>query len=147
MPRRSLELSPSDPATPKARTPRTKHLRPGNPNLSRIRKSPLQDRASIALGGMFGPDVREVAYCLLEGTKRGTINASMGKLVLERVLPSSRPIQLNLPQIDSGAALIEAEAKITAALNAGTICPGEARTLQVWAKHSWRSRRIGKASP
>ena len=101
----------------------------------------------MALGGMFAIEVREIAYCVAEGIKRGTMNASVGKLVLERVLPSSRPVQLDLPQIDSGEALIEAEAKITTAMNAGMISPAEARTLQARAKTSWRSRRWRRWRP
>ena len=63
-------------------------------------------------------------------------------MILSRILPQTRPIKLDLPQVDSGAALIVAEAKITDALNAGSISPQEARTLQDWAKHSWRARRV-----
>ena len=84
---------------------RTRHLLPGNRNLARIRKAPLHERASVALGGMFGPEVREVTYCLAEGVKRGTIDGSVAKLILARVLPSSRPVQIDLPRIVTGAAI------------------------------------------
>lgn len=106
----------------------------------------MHERASLALGGMFGPTVREVVYCVGNAMQRGHYPVPIAKLILERVLPASRPIQLDLPQVDSGAALIEAEQKITAALNTGFISPAEARTLQEWAKQSWRSRRVAAVS-
>ena len=43
----------------------------------------------MALGGMFGPEIREVAYCVAESVMRGTITPTIGKLILERVLPAS----------------------------------------------------------
>ena len=95
---------------------------------------------------MFGPGVREIAYSLVEGVKRGTIDASVAKLILGRVLPASRPVQLDLPQITGGAALIEAEDKIVHALNEGRISPQEARALQDWAKTSFRNRRVARAA-
>ena len=48
--------------------------------------------------------------------------------------------------IVTGAALIEAENKIAQALNDGRISPQEARALQDWAKTSFRSRRVAKAT-
>ena len=35
--------------------------------LARIRKAPLHERSSVALGDMFGAAVRELTYCLAEG--------------------------------------------------------------------------------
>ena len=92
MPHRISVLPPSEPATQYRCSPRTRYLLPGNRNLARIRKAPLHERASIALGGMFGPEVREIFYCLAEGVKRGTIDGSVAKLILARVLPASRPV-------------------------------------------------------
>ena len=48
--------------------------------------------------------------------------------------------------IVTGADLIEAENKIVQALNEGRISPQEARTLQDWAKNSFRTRRVAKAA-
>jgi hypothetical protein len=62
------------------------------------------------------------------------------------VLPNSRPVQIDLPHIATGADLIEAENKIAEALNDGRISPQEARTLQDWAKTSFRNRRVAKAT-
>ena len=95
---------------------------------------------------MFGPEVREVAYCVAEGTKRGTISASVGKLILERVLPSSRPVRLDLPEILGPAELLDAEQKIARAMNEGRISPAEALQLQAWAKSAYRSRKIADAA-
>ena len=145
MPHRAAEMTPGEPAAQKRRSPRTKHLRPGNRNLARIRKAPLLERASIALGGIFGTEVREAAYCVVEGIKRGTMSASIGKLILERVLPASRPVQLDLPEMTGPTALIEADGKILAAVNAGKISPQEARTLQAMMKTLYRNRRVANA--
>ena len=38
-----------------------------------------------------------------EGVKRGTIDGGVAKLILARVLPSSRPVQIDLPLIGTGA--------------------------------------------
>lgn len=126
--------------------PASRHLLRGNPPSPRTRRPPLHERMSIALGGMFGPEVREVAYCVGEGVRRRTMSPTIGKMILERVLPAARPVQLDLPRVTSGADLIEAEDRITQALNAGLISPQEARTLQAWARASFRSRRVAKAT-
>ena len=115
----NLCCNPEEAATPNRRSSRTRYLLPGNRNLARIRKAPLHERASVALGGMFGPAVREIFYCLAEGVKRGTIDGGVAKLILARVLPSSRPVQLDLPAIAQPANLIEAEEQIAAGLNEG----------------------------
>ena len=81
-----------------------------------------------------------------EDVKRGTINGGVAKLILARVLPSSRPVQIDLPQMRTPADLIEAEERITQALNQGLISPSEALQLQAWAKGSFRSRRVAKAT-
>ena len=75
---------------------------------------------------MFGAEVREIFYCLAEGVKRGTIDGGVAKLILARVLPSSRPVQLNLPVIRTALDLIEAEEKIAGGINDGKISPAEA---------------------
>ena len=46
---------------------------------------------------------RELTYCLAEGVKRGTIDGGVAKVILARVLPSSRPVQIHLPRIVTGA--------------------------------------------
>ena len=146
MPHRISVLPPREPATQNRRSPRTRYLLPGNRNLARIRKAPLHERASVALGAMFGPEVREIFYCLAEGVKRGTIDAGVAKLILARVLPSSRPVQLDLPVIRTALDLIEAEEKIAAGINDGKISPAEALQLQAWAKTAYRSRKIADAA-
>ena len=125
---------------------RTNNLRPGNRNLARIRKAPVLERASVALGGIFGPEIREVAYCVSVGVQRGTITPTIGKLILERVLPSSRPVPLDLPEILGPAELLDAEQKIARAMNEGRISPAEALQLQAWAKTAYRSRKIADAA-
>ena len=44
------------------------------------------------------------------------------------------------------ADLIEAEERITQALNQGLISPDEALTLPEWARSSFRSRRVARAT-
>jgi hypothetical protein len=79
VPRSISELPAHEPATQNRRSPRTRYLLPGNRNLARIRKAPLHERASVALGGLFGPAVRELTYCLAEGVKRGTIDSGVAR--------------------------------------------------------------------
>jgi hypothetical protein len=95
---------------------------------------------------MSGRQLREVAYCLAEGVRRGTMGAGGGKLILERVRPSSRPVRLDLPVAMGPPELIETEERIAAALNAATITPPEARTLQAWAKSAYRNPNMALAA-
>ena len=99
----------------------------------------------MALGGIFGSEIREVAYCVAEGVRRGSMSPTIGKLILERVLPASRPVMLDLPRLVDANALIEADDKILAAINEGKISPGEARQLQAIVKTLYRNRKVAKA--
>lgn len=122
----------------------TTNLIKGDPELWRKRRVPLNVRVASHAASTVGEDLGKLTLDILEGMRRKQIPVAIGKIVLERLLPSGRPVQLDLPQIDSGPALARAEARITDALNAGAISPGEARTLQAWAKQSWRSRKIAR---
>jgi hypothetical protein len=141
----ALEIVPIQPvstpvATSAAERKRTSHLKRGSQPGERW--AALHERASIALGGMFGADVREVAYCVTEGVKRKTISVPIARMILERSLPSSRPVQIDLPVITGPQDVIEAEEKIMRAVNEARISPQEARTLQALVKSAYRSRRV-----
>ena len=123
-----------------------KNLRPGNKNLARIRSAPLHERAAAGLGLQYGATIGEIAHCVLTGIKHGTIELTVGRLLLNKVLPTARPVQLDFPQIRTAADLIEAEERITQALNQALISPDEALKLQAWAKTSFRNRRVAKAT-
>ena len=118
-----------------------RHLKPGNPNLARQRRPPLQERIGITASVVLGEDLGALVYNVLEGIKRKSIPAAAGRLVLERLLPPGRPIQLGLPSIHTVADLRHAQDLIVAALNDGRITPGEARELQEVAVQALRSRR------
>ena len=76
---------------------------------------------------------------VFEGIRRGTIQAQPGRLLLERLLPESRPVRLDLPRIRSSHDRAIAEGKIMAALNAGQINPTEAHALQRVIAAAWQS--------
>ena len=122
-----------------ARTSRTRHLLPGNPDLSRSRRPPIPARLGIATAAILGPELGELVYAVMEGIRRGTIQAQPGRLLLERLLPESRPVRLDLPQIRSSHDRAVAEGKIMAALNAGQINPTEAHALQRVIQAAWQS--------
>ena len=71
-------------------------------------------------------------------------SAENAKLILERVLPSSRPVQIELPEVVGSAELLEAEQRIARAIDEGRIAQ-EARTMRAWAKTAYRSRRVARA--
>ena len=133
-------------ATQNRRSPHTRHLLPGNKDLARIRSAPLHERAAAGLGLQYGATIGEITHCILTGIKHGTIDITVGRLILNKILPAARPVQLDLPEIKGPADLIEAEARIAAALNQGLISPGEALKLQQWAKSAYRSSRIADAA-
>ena len=90
-----------------------KNLRPGNKDLARIRSAPLHERAAAGLGLQYGATIGEITHCVLTGIKHKTIDITVGRLLLNKVLPAARPVQLDLPQIRTPADLIEAEERIT----------------------------------
>jgi hypothetical protein len=82
----------------------------------------------------------ELVRNVLEGVKRKTISASMGKMLIERLVPPARPIRLDIPRIRSAEDLECAQALIINALNDGRIVPAEASALQAVVAEAWRSR-------
>lgn len=102
-------------------------------------------RIGLALGAMFGEHTKEVAHCVGAGVRSGVIPPGMATKLLDAVLPSQRPVMLDLPEIVGPAELLEAERKISRALNAGQISPDEMLKLQKGVRHAWRSRRLAMA--
>jgi hypothetical protein len=132
---RKAKASAATPASVKAAnetatTGRTRGLRKGNPNLSRERYPPLPARSGAAASLVLGEELGALVYHVLEGIKRETILASAGRLMLERLLPSGRPIRLDLPAVRSVDDLNHAQGLILSALNDGRVTPREARELQ-----------------
>jgi hypothetical protein len=139
----ALPVQPGDVAP---RNPRTRYLRPGDPDLNRHRSPPIPARIGAATAAVLGPELGELVYAVMEAIKRGSVQSQPGRLLLERMLPSSRPVQLDLPRIHSPADLIEAEDRIMDALNAGRISPTEMRTLQDGVWPAWRHHRVAVAA-
>jgi hypothetical protein len=122
------------------------HLRRGNPNLNRRRTPPIPERIGAAMSAVFGAEIGELVYTIIEGMKRGSVQSQPGRLILERVLPTGRPVLLNLPQIENGADLARAKGMLIDALNEGRITPDEMRTLQDCIWHAWRHQRVAAAA-
>ena len=59
-----------------------KNLRPGNQNLAHIRKPPVYERAAAGLGLQYGAAIGEITHCVLTGIKHGTIDITIGRLIL-----------------------------------------------------------------
>jgi hypothetical protein len=95
-----------------------------------MRKPPIPARIGVATAAVLGPELGELVYVILEGSKRGTVQTQPGRLLLQRLLPDSRPVQLDLPRIHASEDLQEWQDKVVDAMNAGRISPSEARTLQ-----------------
>ncbi len=99
------------------------HQHPGAKPLDGSRAPSLIERASKACGEIIGPTYGELVYTVLEGIKRGQMGQYSGRLLLERCLPETRPIPVQLPMIDCAQDLVEADRRLMAAANVGADQP------------------------
>ncbi len=90
--------------------------RPGSKN-----KSTLMAEALLRGEGV------ELVHKGLELAKAGDV--TMLKFFLERLLPKERPVQIAMPEINSGCDVIAAWPAVLRALAAGEIAPGEAAKI------------------
>lgn len=77
----------------------------------------------------MGEDAEAVTLAIIAQAKAGDMVAA--RLVLERVCPirRGRPIQIDLPRIDSTADLLDAQGRVVAAVAAGDLTPEEGSAL------------------
>ena len=119
--------------------PRTRHLRRGNPSLKRVSLPPLQRRVGTATAGVLGAELGELVYAVLEGMKRGVVPAQAGRLLLERVLPTSRPLPVELPVVEDAVSMREAVRIAARAWSSGQITTSEMREIQAAIAEQYRS--------
>ena len=117
------------------------HQHPGAKPLDGSRAPSLIERASKACGEIIGPTYGELVYTVLEGIKRGQMGQYSGRLLLERCLPETRPIPVQLPIIDCAQDLVEADRRLMAAANVGVISHREWSTAQECILKSWHIRQ------
>jgi hypothetical protein len=99
------------------------------------------ERAGKATGELLGDSYGTLIYSLLRGVKQGHVSQYLARILLERVLPDSRPIPIELPPIDCAADLVEADRRLMAAANAGVISHSEWRRGQECILASWEIRK------
>ncbi len=98
----------------------------GNPN---GRPAGRRNKATEMLEAMMAEDWRAVAEGLMEAAKKG--NASAAKVVLDRVAPPprGRPVQLDLPPVNTAEDVDTALNVVLAAVGDGAVTPSEAATV------------------
>jgi hypothetical protein len=101
-------------------------------------------RTSDAVGGLLGQPYGKLIYSVLEASRRGHMGLYMARILLERCLPDQRPTPVQLPNIDSAHDLVEADRRLMAAANAGTISHREWRSGQECILASWEIRKQAK---
>jgi hypothetical protein len=101
----------------------------------------LVQRASTAAAQILGPEYANLILNVLEGARRGTIGNYSARILLERCLPTERPIPVQLPVIDCAADLVEADRRLMAAANSGAISHREWGQAQENILRSWEIRK------
>ena len=103
-----------------AKRPRGRPFGKGNPG----RKRGSKNKATLLTGSLTGEQGEELLGKAYEMAMGG--NVALMKFFLDRILPKERPIQLNLPSLDSAHDSIYAMAEIIEAVSTGRISPREA---------------------
>jgi len=98
----------------------------GNPN---GRRAGARNRTSALALKLMDADAKPVILALIEAAKGGDVAAI--RLVLERVapLPRNRPVQFDMPAIETSADLGEAMGAIMRAASDGELTPDEATAI------------------
>ncbi len=88
-----------------------------------------RNKATEMLESMMVEDWQAVAEGLVTAARKG--NASAAKVVLDRVAPRprGRPVQLDLPPVETAADVNGALNVVLAAVGQGTVTPTEAATI------------------
>jgi hypothetical protein len=146
-PRESADIPDTSPAAaPSVADPRTRHLRRGNPRLNSVPHPPLQRRVGTATAAVLGAELGELVYAVLEGMKRGVVPAQAGRLLLERVLPASRPLPFELPVVEDGPTMRDAVRIAARAWSSGQITTSEMREIQAAIAEQYRSVLAAEAA-
>jgi hypothetical protein len=101
----------------------------------------LPERVGAAASLLLDERQGELVSLVLRGVKAKSIPISAARLLLERALPPTRAIKLDLPVIRTAADLNLAEEIIMQAMNDGILTPAEAAAVQSVVAEAWRARR------
>jgi hypothetical protein len=113
-------------------------------NAGQGRAPDMIERASKASGDLLGESYGALIYSLLRGVKQGSVSTYLGRILLERILPSERPTPVELPVIDCAADLLEGDRRLMRAANSGAISHREWAQGQSILLTSWQIRREAK---
>jgi hypothetical protein len=90
------------------------------------RRPGSRNRSTLVAEALRGEQV-ELARKAIELAKGGDVQ--MLKFLLDRILPKDRPVQIDLPHVDSPATAAEALFAIIRAVAAGEIAPAEGASV------------------
>ena len=98
----------------------------GNPT---GKKPGTRHRATLAVEKLLDGEGEELTRKAIELAKDGDLTAL--KLCLERICPprKSRPINIDLPAVDTGGGVSQAQAVVVQAVGEGEITPDEGKVL------------------
>lgn len=102
------------------RKPRGRPFAKGNPG----RKRGSRNKATLLVSSLAGAQAEDLLRKAIEMAMGG--NVAMMKFLLDRVLPRERPVQLELPGLESAHDSVNAIAEIVDAVSSGRISPREA---------------------
>lgn len=102
------------------RKPRGRPFAKGNPG----RKRGSRNKATLLVSSLAGAQAEDLLRKAIEMAMGG--NVAMMRFLLDRVLPRERPVQLELPGLESAHDSVNAIAEIVDAVSSGRISPREA---------------------
>ena len=105
--------------SPAARPIASRGLKRGDLPQLGVRKPPV-----AGLGLQYGATIGEITHCVLTGMKRGTIDDAMGRLILNKILPAARPVQLDMPRSRARPTSERPRLGLSQALNSGADLAG-----------------------
>ena len=93
------------------------------------KKPGTRHRATLAVEKLIDDEGEELTRKAIELAKDGDLTAL--KLCLERICPprKSRPINIDLPAVDTGGGVSQAQAVVVQAVGEGEITPDEGKVL------------------
>jgi hypothetical protein len=103
--------------------PRGRPFGKGNPG----RKPGSKNKATLVSESLLQNEGSELVRKAVELAKAGDV--AMLKFLLTRLLPKERPVNVNIPQIDTASDATEAFAAVIDAVSSGQVAPHEGAAL------------------
>lgn len=107
----------------------TNGFKPGKSGNPAGKPKGARNHATRLVLGLMEDGAQEVVQVILDAAKQGDLAAA--KLVIERIAPPmrERPLQIDLPAVDTAAGINAAQSMIVKAVGTGELLPGEGTAL------------------